>query len=531
MVDSRLRRERLFDLLPSVYAAQPHTSVVRLVIDALADQLSAIDVDLQRILRDRWWALANGVRGDNASASMLERLGALLDLPRMRWQAPSEAGGGWETDAAYRRRLHASATVMRRGLCTPQQILAMCAAALDCSVDGELRWDSDTTIMRTAPRRGGIAPQELWLTDCPLTRHERKFVKLKHDDPFTVRNPGMLADYPVITLTAGDRPVFYPALYHHQSREMVVYAGVVPAGGRLTIRGPVEHEGEVDDPFTNYDSGLVHPWAGHHPFGHASLDGADVSDRIWYLHFPARFDRPEVRFVDLAQPVHTPMAFRGRFEDLQQTVRVPVLSRGIGTWCLRSLSAARCRLLGIPADAAQPPPADPALGGPDLKLSWWTRRPAHVRIRIRMTPYLTALLERGQSTLIGLLGNYIERARPAGVSWDLDFPRELERSALEPAERLRLSAGEARRVLDEPTVRSHQHVQHSARAPLRPGDRLPVAYGRHDVTRFGHSLFAQTRLATCDESDFDRCVFDDFLGAFDLGRFDRNFFTRAKDEV
>ena len=100
MPDPAQRRARLLDLLPRVYAAQPRGSAVGTLLDVMAQRLADFDQDLQRVLHDRWVALACGVpdaldgEGDDAA---LDRLGALLQIARLPARIREKEGLSYST--------------------------------------------------------------------------------------------------------------------------------------------------------------------------------------------------------------------------------------------------------------------------------------------------------------------------------------------------------------------------------------------------------------------------------------------------
>jgi hypothetical protein len=84
--DPSQRRARLLALLPQIYAAQPLGSAVGSLIEVMAQTLSDFDLELKRVLHDRWVALACGLPdqllADDDDAA-LDRLGALLQIERL----------------------------------------------------------------------------------------------------------------------------------------------------------------------------------------------------------------------------------------------------------------------------------------------------------------------------------------------------------------------------------------------------------------------------------------------------------------
>lgn len=83
MSDPRRRRERLLQLLPRIYTAQPERSAVAAVIGGLAASLARLDDGLTRVQYDRWVGLASTRRQDADNASAVEQLGQLLQVARL----------------------------------------------------------------------------------------------------------------------------------------------------------------------------------------------------------------------------------------------------------------------------------------------------------------------------------------------------------------------------------------------------------------------------------------------------------------
>ncbi|HSC81563.1 MAG TPA: hypothetical protein VLC08_14495, partial [Chitinolyticbacter sp.] len=82
MSSSLLRRQRLLELLPRIYSAQPADSAIGAVIAGMAGTLARLDGDMTRVLHDRWSALATAQRPAETD-SALERLGHMLQVYRL----------------------------------------------------------------------------------------------------------------------------------------------------------------------------------------------------------------------------------------------------------------------------------------------------------------------------------------------------------------------------------------------------------------------------------------------------------------
>ncbi|MCG8422779.1 MAG: hypothetical protein MJE77_33100 [Proteobacteria bacterium] len=427
----RARRERLLGLLPRVFTAQPRHSAVGGVIEVMARALASLDADLQRTLFDRWIALASGDPPAPGAASAVALLGHLVGIRRLRGEATE----------AYRTRVLVTARVVTRGLTTPRALLSLAVAALgtepcvhvSAQKDATLGWGMALgTTRRCAVCQGqkkGPCPNagrrivEAWITDNPVILRQQTLAGLTPGTALSLANPSLVEDRPVVELrvpvNSSARPVSYPAVQNHDTREVTLYAGTLQPGEVLRVR-PAVTEKELA-PFDSHDSTGHHPWRVRQPGGSAMVtrpDGSvvDVTANMYYITGIAFDDPGEAIFgpLDDGQPA--------RFGVLAQQVRTPLVRRATNSWRYRVLTPDDVRAVagsdaGELADNAPEQPGDTAVR---ITFTWWVRPPAAFRLRIPKSPWVRqAQLERGA---LELVRDSIESARAAGVLAVIDFP-------------------------------------------------------------------------------------------------------------
>ncbi|HVE82131.1 MAG TPA: hypothetical protein VND93_04765 [Myxococcales bacterium] len=499
----RRRRERLMSLLPRLLAAQPEGSVLGSLVDALAGRLAELDQATERVLRDRWMALAGASPRWDDGPSPLEMLGRLLEIS----QEP------WEELEAYRRRLRQVAPILLAGSSTVRSLLAVGAASLDTELCPRLRRLPDTDAARAAGIQdttlglgvrpgtrascpecelpGDVCPYEngerlaargavaarLQLTDCPATTRNLHLLALGHDSRFQVVNPSLALDRPVVTLAATTRLAF-PALHNVESNEVMLFAGTLEAGETLVL-SPARFESDVRpfDGYTPQGPALDFLLA---PGGSAVLQGGtttrNVAGQMYYLQ---GVTYGEARFG------------HARFSLLGQHVLSPGLDAGANTWRLRGYTqrdvqaiADKTLLAGLAGAPALPFDGVADARG-DLTLDWWVRLPATFRLRIPEMPARPTPQER--TSVLDLTRRSVEAARAAGVLASVDFPEPPRREKHplgEGALRLFLRA-KARE--SQPEAEALKAVQVTARGTERQPeeDRRGLSVlGKFDVTRF-----------------------------------------------
>src|SRR4051812_4315279 len=146
--DPTRRLERLRETIPRVYDTRPEKSVIGAVLARVAQQLAEMDEAQRRVLHDRWLPLATGAAAGEASA--LERLGAMIETPRL-------AG---EAEDAYRARIGTTARALSGGLATPRALLSLALTALGTEPCPRME-------TRLAP---GRAAEEPWAVEATLAR-------------------------------------------------------------------------------------------------------------------------------------------------------------------------------------------------------------------------------------------------------------------------------------------------------------------------------------------------------------------------
>ncbi|WP_148717118.1 hypothetical protein [Chitinolyticbacter meiyuanensis] len=585
MSSSVLRRQRLLELLPRIYTAQPADSAVGAVIAGMAGALSRLDTDLTRVLYDRWSPLAHGERlGELDSA--VERLGHLLQvyrLPaRLAMQRVTEdefglhlhfatsrhlddalrdlLGVGWNPDdseaharglallgdlfpglrfdhasldetlhvtplnddpgpmdrlrallvpeggEAYRQRLQLTAPLLTGGITTPRALLALAIADLGAEPALAMRRQGDTLIAQAmplgsrkrCPHCAGTGPEapctapggalfEAQLTDNPVLEQEHREPAPRLRRVFGVHNASLLADRPILRLTATQRPIAYPAIQSRSTGEITLFAGTLKPGETLHLYPDALG---IDLPaYDSNGSAEHHRWLQQYPGGRAVVTAEgrperDVSSDVFYL-WGNRFDAVNSRFGGgageamrcgvLDQAVRTPQLVSGdnalmlltfakpdsEFADADETSHLSVFAgpndkdgtrfalidgdlahseHSFLALLLQSLTQTDTAGEDDGDSAAKPPLA--------LHLEWLARPPATFRLRVPKTPWVVDAELRGA---VALMRQDIERARAAGVRALIDFPvppyHETHDSEVSP---LALALHQAHRETHEP---------------------------------------------------------------------------------
>jgi hypothetical protein len=377
MSDPSIRRDRLLSLLPRIYAAQPASSTIGLLVDMMAERLTALDDDLTRVLRDHWVDLASGVQADGESA--LELLGGLLDRPRLDKPDPNaSADVARQFIEAYRQRLTVTARTLTAGLGTPRAILSLALADLGAEacplmrtipppenppdfgwrVDATIAWGVRPSVRRTCPVWAkGVGPLitadcpnydqrvlDAWITENPLMTDSHREPGLASWRPFAVPSQNLAADRPIAEFTAlGD--VSYPALRNCATGEITLFADILRDGETLTIwPKPL---GSETHPFDAYDSVEHHIWLMSHPDGQAVVTkpgspGRDASGSIYFISGVQFNNPPEDPPVFAGPPLtggaQVALETGVRFSVLDNVVRTPLLRPGSESWMLLQLA-------------------------------------------------------------------------------------------------------------------------------------------------------------------------------------------------
>ncbi|WP_224241988.1 hypothetical protein [Hyalangium gracile] len=535
------RRERLLSVLPRIYAQQPAGSVVSVLVDAMAARLAELDLAIERVLRDRWVALAGGVPPFDEPSHPLEGLARLLNLEsepweRADWEQPSTE---WprEADKAelFRRRVRHSAPVATRGSTTVRSVLTLGAAALDTELcprlvrlpegskapdttlglgvrpgtrascpgcanpeaSGRCVWDKEGPRKKEGPQKSAEAITErsgqnpvlarMLLTDSPLTPRSLLLTGLRHGETFRVRSPSLVQDRPEVQIVALE-PVSYPTVQNLGSNGTLLFAGQLAAGEALLLHP--DRTAEEVRPFEGYFTEGPALQLLMDPKGRALVrkaDGTfrDVSDRIFFLQGKAFFDVSHFT----AEKSDDPMA--SRFALLKHEVMSPTVEPGEVTWAYRGFTRKDVQALAAPeiTNLLQDAPEAPMAGKVDITLEWWTRPPASFRLRVPQVPVRDAEL---RDEVLDLLRRSVERARAASVQVSVDFPeppREETHPLGEETPGVHLTA----RATEDARMRERLQVKATAPQPAEKqplGEGLLTLGGIFDVTRMDWSRFA-----------------------------------------
>lgn len=450
------------------------------------------------------------------------------DLARLRALLEPENG------ESYRQRLLITARVRSGGLTTPRALLSLALADLGCDPCPQLERYADTTLIRGfAPgsrrncpacrdghpegpcTRADEAVVEAWLTENPvlMARHQEPSPGLHR--VFTVRNPSIIADRPVVRLQVSLQPAAYPALRSLDSGEILLYAGTLRPGDTLSLY-PALTPAETA-PFQGYESSGQHGWLAGWPQGRATLLNAageerDVSDSMFYL-WGDRLDDSRSTLDSM------------RYGVLEQKVVTPRLQCGDNHWMLLTFSAPQAEFAGdesqhtsrfADSDATsgtcfalldsnltsgsnntgkalfesisrtdtqstseENDPNSPRFA---LQLDWATRPPATFRLRIPKNGWVADAALRG---VLPLLSSNVMRGAAAGVRALVDFPEQPLRDIQQSSASLTLASAQR-----------WQEDQNPADMPLQIASRLPLQE-QHDTAEGRFSLrgvFDTTRL-------------------------------------
>lgn len=458
----RRRRERLLAVLPRIYDRQPESSVVHQLLDLMAYRLAEIDDALEQLMAGLWVRTASGSPLFEDTPAPLDLLGALFNLPRMSadatpatpaTSATKETGKPEETQD-YRERLLIMAPLLAQGVTTPSILLELTRAIL-----GD---DSEPVII-----------------DNPLQSRVQSAARLSHESRFSVKNDGMLADRPVLQLTAVDSDVHYPAVRNRSWGEVVLYAGKIPSGQTLVIRSDLETERR--QLFEGVGRPSLPPIA--------LLDGKDVSSAIYYLAGAARFassdakpDDPGVtRFAPPNTPLDAPAV--ARFASPGRMLRTPLVEVGETEWIF--LLYTKEELRGMIDGDIPDLPSDKS-GRVDLELSFFTRAAAAFLLVVKST------ITTRDPRRVQLLRKIVERTRAAGVRAVIEFlepPRQEDHHEFlkEEAHRSVGLRPHEEAGLADPRLRITGTVSLAERHEL--GEHEAIFGGVLDVTRFELSRF------------------------------------------
>jgi hypothetical protein len=436
---------------------------INLLFDVIAQELGVMEGGITRLMRSRWYTLAQGFRADDSLAtkagSELGQLGALYGLQP----------GPDEDDAYFRQRLASLVELHRTGMNTAPALLRLVSLVYRAEQPPELSWDEDTAVGRfTVPGPAGAdgtpgtRKLHVELADNPPTPAMARFQGIPADQRLLTLNQGLEPALPEVTLTApGDADLSIPILHHHESGLDVLFLGRVPRGGTLTLR----HQ--------------------RVPL----INGGPAQEPVLLAH-PSRFDDGNQTFrFDTAA---------ARFSVFDQDQRLPELAPGENHWSYGTLSKkdlqnylpggkpelekARQKALELAQEPRQSPPID-------IRFRWTEVTPATFVLRIPVD-YVPPQA-KGLPDLVRELTATLNYGRASGVRARIEFMLTL------PPEEVSVDESPARMALTttfpEPTgvkdalTSFGQAIKFEEQLP-EPDDRLSWS-GVFDGTRFETSRF------------------------------------------
>ncbi|RKH05792.1 hypothetical protein [Corallococcus carmarthensis] len=439
------------------------------LFDVLAQELGVMEGGLTRLLRSRWYTLAEGFRADDSlaakAASELGRLGALYGLQ----PGPDEA------DTYFRQRLAALVEVHRTGLSTAPALLRLVSLVYRAEQPPDLTWDGDTAvghfIVPEPPDAAGVPGRRnltVELHDNPPTPAMARFQGMPADQRLLTLNQGLDPALPEVSLTAPpDADLRIPILHHHESGLDVLFLGSVPRGKTLTLRHqrvPLIDGNPAPEPVL-----LAHP---------ARFDDSPQ---------PLRFDTDAARFSVFDQDQGLPELALGENHWSHGTLSKKDLENYLPGGRNPALEPARRKALELALEPRQSPPAD-------ILFRWTEVTPATFALRIPVD-YVPPQAE-GLPGLVRELTAALNHGRASGVRARIEFMLKL------PGEAFAVQDGPANVALTT-TFAEPSSVEDSRLSDAltsfgpalefqeqlpEPQDRLSWS-GIFDTTRFDSSRF------------------------------------------
>lgn len=522
--DATRRLNRLREVLPSVYDTRPGESLLGTVLLRVAQELADMDEAQRRALHDRWLPLAFGTAPRSGGLAALDRLGALLDTPRLAAAEDTEA---------YRARIAVTARALTGGMATPRALLSLALAAVGTEICPKLltrhaaRGPGDPWVVEATEARGmpcaarrrctacdrpdapcplaeQAAAAEASLVENPVTRLQCR-IEAAYWQPFPVESRSLTTDRPVIRLKPlAGQTLTNPAVQNCATGETVLFQGVVRADETLVLWPGLADE-ELR-PFDGIDADAHHPWVRGGLPGRAMLGTRDVSASVFFMS-GSRFDEPDSVYTKAAGNPPDPAEPGTRFAVMEQAVRTPRLRPATDFWRLLQFADAKAaatgetdkdkvrtaweyqlfELLAAAEEAAKAAPKDD-LPVAALDIDWLVRPPATVRLCL----WRSAQVEAAQALgAIELLQRDLDLVRPAGVQVQFEIrERPLPREIAAPGEnplRVRISGGwQEETRLDERPVRMEVRLAAPAERHVVE-DRAPSWTGVFDTTAFDAS--------------------------------------------
>jgi hypothetical protein len=424
---------------------------------ALGGELEVMERGITRLMRSRWYTLAEGfpegATPAEQSASELARLAELFDLH----PAHGERAGYFRRHLAEFLALHAT------GLTTAPAILQLVSFVYLADQPPEILWEGDVAVgLFTVTREDGTKRRiRVELEDNPPTAAAARFLQVGQGQRLLTANGGLeTAQVERISLTAPQAEIAVPILTHVESSLDVLYVGRIPAGKTLTLR-----------------HGLA-----------PLLDGVPAEGTV-ILASPTRF--VDALTVNRRSRFNAPDA---RFSVFTPDRQLPTLPPGETHWRYDTLDRKELAayLSGWPdvkaaVGNALAPKATPPL---DIDLRWTEITPAAFSLRIPVD-HVPARFPEGLPGLIRELAAALRYGRAAGVrtriELTLPMPAEIVTVQEGPAQ-MEVSArfAEALPVQDAltsfgPSIEFREQVE-------EPKEHLSWS-GYFNATRFNTSRF------------------------------------------
>ncbi|QSQ23221.1 hypothetical protein JY651_50495 [Pyxidicoccus parkwayensis] len=432
---------------------------INLLFDVIAQELGVMEGGLTRLMRSRWYTLAQGFRADDSLAtkagSELGRLGALYGL-----QPDAD-----EEDAYFRQRLAALVELHRTGMNTAPALLRLVSLVYRAEQPPETSWKEDTAVgLFTVPGPGGeTRTVRVELKDNPTTPASARFQGIPADQRLLTLNQGLDPALPEVSLTApGDADISIPILHHHESGLDVLFLGRVPRGKTLTLRHqrvPLIDGSPAQEPVL-----LAHP--------------SRFSDE----NQPFRFDTEAARFSVFKQDQALPELAPGENHWSHGTLSKKELQNYLPAGRNPELEQARQKALELALEPKQSPPIN-------LLFRWTEVTPATFVLRIPVDYVPPQAL--GLPDLVRELTSTLNYGRASGVRARIEFMLTL------PAEEVSVEESPAHMALtttfpESPGVTDAltsfgPAIQFKEQLP-EPDDRLSWS-GVFDGTRFETSRF------------------------------------------
>jgi len=464
------RSRRMVGYLPPVLQ---NGEKIRLVFDTLGQELGEMELGLTRLMRSRWYRLAQGFETNdslaNKAESELGRLGALYGLEPRRGESADY----------FRQRIASLVELHRSGLNSAPALLRLVSLVYLAQQPPEISWEGEDCVGRfQVPRGDGTTqPLRVVLSDKPFTPMRTRLLGIGLGQQLLTANTGLEEVIPEISFKAAEKDISIPVLHHEESGLDVMYLGRVLKGQTLLLR----------DQRAPMIEGLPAgaPLIVAHPTRFTSQE--ELGPR-------ARFDAPGSRFAIFNKNQELPRLRLGTNSWSYKTLtRTKLASYLRGNLAQEELDKA----LALAGDKEEAPLAD-------IQFDWIERSPATFTLSIPadyVPPRL--LLEDQEKQVPGLAGLVRELAatlnygRAAGVRARIELTLPMPPEAVSVRESLaqlelslafpRKEDAEALRVTDAltsfgPTLTLTEQV-------TPPDDGRLTWSGFFDHTRFDTSRF------------------------------------------